>query len=472
MSLMFPSLAPTVVAKSIQDAREEADQTRIKIYDKHEAFYIGGAGKNTEPRTLDWLWKHAAESPVAWSERQRRFTHWGYTGTIGGALVAAITGDTIVREIGKPESREQEALEEIFKASRWDSGQRMVGQSVVVAGDAFVNINFSTSLNRLRLLPVDPGNVFVEVHEDDPTIEQTLVEVRPVDPDGKKLLSWVWQAEQVMLIDQDGKAYDLPWPKVGNDGWHTNPYGVIPYVHYRGLPMIGSYWGISPIRDVVELNELLNNRASQSDRVCLMQAHKQLVIVDSASMGEKITYGESNALVLNPGGSAELLGSNPEGITVLEGSLLALVERMFEIGGVPISIIRGGSANSGLQLMIEYRRMEEIVNDIKIEYAAAEEEVIRRLCRIGRVHGLPFPENPEVAIDMHTRVVPPDKQADFDRDLLMLNGGLMTRKDFLTKHRPDIPEEQIDAYLAELAQENLRAPNPLTAGQNAGSVLL
>lgn len=472
MSLIFEILAPNVVAKSIRDAREEADRTRIKVYDKHEAFYIGGAGKNTDPRTIEWLWKHAAESPVAWTERQRRYTHWGYTGTIGGALVASLTGDTIIREIGKPESREQMALEEVLKQSRWDSGQRMIGQSVVVAGDAFVNINFSTALNRLRLLPVDPGNVFVEVHEDDPTIEKTLVEVRPVDAEGKKIKAWVWQDEQVMLVDQDGRPYDLPWPKVSREGWHTNPYGVIPYVHYRGLPMIGEYWGISPIRDVVELNELLNNRASQSDRVCLMQAHKQLVVSDSATLGEKLTFGESNALVLGSEGKAELLGSNPEGITVLEGSLLALVERMFEIGGVPISIIRGGSASSGLQLMIEYRRMEEIVNDLKIEYAAAEGEVIRRLCRIGRVHGLPFPENPEVAIDMHTRVVPPDKEADFQRDLLMLNSGLMTRKDFLTKHRPDIPEEQIDAYLAELAVENMRTPNPLEVGGNAGSVLL
>ena len=102
--------------------------------------------------------------------------------------------------------------------------------------------------------------------------------------------------------------------------------------------------------------------------------------------------------------------------------------------------------------------MAEVVEDLAVEAKDAELEMLRKLCIIGKVHGLPLPEDPDAQVDLNLEITPEDKDGLRLRDLDDLQAGLMTKRDYLLRHRPDIPPDQIDAYIEQLAAERPAAP--------------
>ena len=445
--MILTSMAPSMVAEAIRDLREKAEETRQRTYDYRNDFFLGG------DRTKQYLTRHPGEGPTAWAERKERFADTGLTWRAGQALVSALYGHGVKRELLDTGDRETAAFQSILDASKINSKQRMVAQNQVVSGDGFALVAWSDSLNSLRIHSVDPGNIFVEVHPDDAMREQTVIERRANPNRVDSFIYWVWTDEAKTLVDEDGKELDQG---DGVFGWQPNPYGVIPYVHWRGMPISESYWGHSPVAACMELHRYANNIRSQVDRLALYQAHSILAISDH-NIESTITAGETNALRLSAEGSAQYLAPS-----AAIGDVEAVYQRSrreaFEISGIPWSIVEGGQAPSGYALTVEYRSMAEVVEDLAVEAKDAELEMLRKLCIIGKVHGLPLPEDPDVQVDLNLEITPEDKDGLRLRDLDDLQAGLMTKRDYLLRHRPDIPPDQIDAYIEQLAAERPAAP--------------
>jgi len=445
--MMWESLAPGLVIQAIKRLREEAEDERQRVYKYRNNFFLGG------DRTKEYLVKHPGEGPTAWAERRERFSDTGLTWRSSSALISALYGHIVKREIVGASDSESQIIENVLAASKMQSKQRIIGQNQVVLGDAFGLISWSDLLGSLRIHSVDPGNIFVEVHPDDPMREITVIEQRTDPNDVKKSTYWVWTDEAKILVNEDGKALDQG---DGVFGWQPNPYGVIPYVHWRGMPISESYWGHSPVAACMELHRYANNIRSQVDRLALYQAHSILAISDH-NIESTITAGETNALRLSAEGSAQYLAPS-----AAIGDVEAVYQRSrreaFEISGIPWSIVEGGQAPSGYALTVEYRSMAEVVEDLAVEAKDAELEMLRKLCIIGKVHGLPLPEDPDAQVDLNLEITPEDKDGMRLRDLDDLQAGLMTKRDYLLRHRPDIPPDQIDAYIEQLAAERPAAP--------------
>jgi len=440
--IWWESLAPKAILDSIKDLQEQAEKNRAATYDRHERYFAGSDTKGD-------LIRHVNEGGLAWKERQDRFADCGLTRRIAAALISPLAGHDIERTMDDANDAASDALAQVWVDSRIATKQRMIYQNQVVCGDAFAFVSWSDALGLLLVHTVDPGNVFVVPHEDDPMREWTVIE-RRIDPeDAKKMRYWIWTENARNLINADGVELDQG---DGKRGWQANPYNAIPYIHWRGLPVSESYWGSSPISAVVGLHKYANNLRSQHDHVMLYQAHSQLVISDD-NVEPKLGTGEANAIVLSKDGTATFLSPGAD-LPALERAYERAREEAFQIAGIPMSIVKGGEAPSGFALVIEYRSMSEVIEDLAVEAVCAEEDLIRLICTVGKAHGLPLPDDPVPVVDMHLEVLPTDKDAAYQRDLAGLQGTpqTVTLRDFLLRWSGQT-EETVDGYMEALKAE-------------------
>jgi hypothetical protein len=251
-----------------------------------------------------------------------------------------------------------------------------------------------------------------------------------------------------LLVDDNGKALDQG---DGKSGWQENPYGIIPYTHWRGLPLSESYYGMSPVGAVVEIHKYCNNLRTQLDRVVLYQAHSLLAI--KGRIDDKLNTGETNAIVLDVDGDAMFLAPNANIDAVRNAYELARTEA-FQIAGIPQSIYAGGQVASGYALVVESVPFSISVGDLAIEAHGAEVEDLQKACIIGAKHGLGLPEDPEIHVQMNVNVIPRDADAERQTDMMEVDAGRMLLEDYLKKYRPDIGgDDEIAAYVVRLKEQ-------------------
>ena len=435
--ILWESLAAAAVLEGINELRKEAERSRTAAYDLRQNCFEGGE------KTKLYLVRHVKESDSAWQERNRCFKDCGLANRIASLYIGSLAGHEITRTIEGASDEQNTLLKRMLEVTRIDSKQRMIAQDQVVAGDAFSLVAYSDRLGTLHIHTPAPGEVYVESDPDDPFCERTVVE-RRVDPNAAgKFIYWIWTVEAKNLIDQDGRELDQGY---GKSGWQTNPYGVIPYTHWRGLPLNESYWGRSPIAAVCELHKFCNNLHTQLDKIILYQAFA--IPVFKGNFDPKLVVGEGNALVLpNPDDDFNYVTSDADIEAVRKAYEFARIEA-FEVAGIPQSIHSGGKVASGYALEVECVPMSITIGDLAIEAKAAEIETMKKFCLIGAKHGLELPENPEISVDMNIQIFPRDKAADRLADGLDLEAGRMTLEDYIKRNRPDVKD--VPAYVAEL----------------------
>jgi hypothetical protein len=431
------------IQELITQLQLDRDLERGKNYEKYQDFYLGG------DRIKKYLDKHRKESAEQYRKRQERLADLNYTAALADQLIDALYGYPVERRIEGTDSQ-IETFQGVLDDNWIDLIQRDIGWSMIVLGDAFLRIWWDEQEEMLRLQPVHPANILVLPDERDPLRPALLIEIQSYEytqfKKQKRTHYTIWTPEKVGTLDQDGRWVTAP---------QDNPYdGVIPYVHWRGRGMMGSYWGTSAIRSVVTMQQMIHNRTSMLDRVILMQTHGQLVVLSEEKT--EITSSEDAFLPLRPGEDAKYINPNAA-IDEVQGSIERLIDRLFEVGRVPVSAVKGGQANSGFQLVMEYVPMERLVRAYRQEAIAAEYQLIDTICWVGSRHGLDLPEVPEFSeVSFKEAFLPADKKAEFERDLFMLNNHppLMTRKRFLRKWGPEgMTDEELEQYIAELDQE-------------------
>jgi len=450
--MLWDQLSPKILADAIVELRVEAERERIRAYEMRENFY--------SRKTQQYLTRHVNEGDKAWQERLHRFTDCGLYPRIANAFTAALYGKPIARKIANASAETNEEFDAIYRAARVDQKQRMWGQNQIVPGDAFVLVSWSDRMGRVNIHSVDPGNIFVQPDPDDPLTEAVVIERRQDPAKPERNVYWIWSRDRFNYIDQDGRELETLWGR----GWTQNPYGRIPYAHLPGLLMSESYWGQSPLDGVLECHRRVNNLRSEEDIDLTYQVHGLLIVATNAAEKELET-GPRNTLFLNPGEDAKYIASGAD-LASMRAAVAAAWEETFAIGGIPISIVRGGEAASGYALTVEYRTMMEIVEDLRITAQAAEEQVGELVCLIAREHNprSPFPEDPRVKIEFDPHAIPRDAQAEREQDRADVLAGWMLIEDYLARWRPELggPEE-IASYVERLRAERMIAQMPAPA---------
>lgn len=450
MDYILTSMAPALIAASIQKLRDEADgKNRLAAYQLREDVVLG--------KTVGKLIRNIGEGAKGFAERQQLFSDCGAVGYCKQRYMGALWGKTITRTIEGGTPEQQERFDAIYKWNRIDHKQRAWGQNQIVYGDMWSLVSWSERWGRTILHSVDPRNMQVIVDPDDPFSAMVTIETR-IDPNNpKKKEEHVWTPEAWVVVDQDGRAVEVN----GVAGWRDNPYGVNPYTHAPGVVIAESFWGQSPLDGAIACHLRANNLRSEAEILSRYQIHSQMVI-ESNQVDDSLTTGPRDYIRVDVGGSLYYAASNAPVEKMVDFYNRAR-EEVFEIAGIPAEAVRGGSVASGYALEQIFRAMQEIASDLRVSGTAFEEETGNKVCIVENVHnpGSGLKPDMQINVEMPESVIPRDKEAERNVDMMEVDAGRMTLKDYLKKWRPDIGDEAaIDAYIVELAaQKASKAPS-------------
>jgi len=442
--MLFEDLTAGMIRAGLAQARRQAVLDKQQDREELEAYYAGGREISSK------LIRHPAEDHAEFAQRKARLLYPNYVARLADALIDGVYGDPVTRSIADATDEQLETLQDIWEWNLMPRVQRDIGYGIVVLGDAWVNCTYHERDRIIGVHAVHPDNIAYTTDPDNPNRVIELVETRAEEHivgSGKEVQThWVWTLDEFGHFDDDGRPMDDgPWPA-------PNPYGWIPYVHFRGRPMLGVSDGLSYIRDQITIQRALMNRLSDEDVLCVEQIHGTLVL--KGYQRANVDHGPRRAITVSPDGDAFYINPNAA-IKDLEESIDRLVKMLFETGSVPMSLVSGGTASSGLQLAIEMRPFTRVVESIRAECTASEKDLIRTVCVIGAVHGLGLPEECNPVVEFSDNVLPSDRDGEFQRDLLMYQNGLMLRTDFLARWIDKLGDDQaaIEEYEQQLESE-------------------
>ncbi|HUU42383.1 MAG TPA: hypothetical protein VMX57_01300, partial [Planctomycetota bacterium] len=230
------------------------------------------------------------------------------------------------------------------------------------------------------------------------------------------------------------------------DGDLTNPYGVIPWVHFRGRSpaQSGDWFGLSDIRDIVEVNRFVNELLSIADKNAHDQGWSQLVLINFPDDVEKVSVGTSKAIRTGEGGDAKYIVPDLKIHDFLE-----LIDRLYawayESAMIPLAAIRTSTqAKSGLALEIELKPLLDLVREREKRYRQHEIALMKMTLLVDEVHREGRTFTPEGArefmnaiaceVEFRGGFLPEDPADELDRDLKLLAAGLADPVDLVARH--------------------------------------
>lgn len=464
--MLFGDLTEGAIQSGIRRMMEQSRaQDRQGVADAL-ALYRGG------PTTVQYLMRRPGERDTKWQTRVERFALPNYLAFIVDYLSRGIYGQQVMREYEGGTDEENQLLEDTLELNDvWDL-QAEIAQGMVAAGDTWATVKYDIWEDRLVVIPIYPLHIEWEPDPDNPQRIRALAEMRPyLDKDGsQRSLTWVW-ADDRMADKSWGRVYDEQGNRRKDQegiGFDPNPYGVIPYVRWRGLPMIGMQDGLAVVRDLVGLQKLLVQQMSDLVALILYQSHGQPVRI--MGVGEDpnsvVLTGVDSMMTLANGGSFDFAQPGAAINDVL-GAIDRTVGMMFECAQLPREAMTGGIAESGVALRIRWQPYIAQTQAARMRAQSAERRLGMVFQAVGNYHGLPFPDKKLMA-QWDESILPTDDVADHAADLADVNNvpRLMTLEDYLMKwrHGVDTPQDA-EAYIAALKAEE---PEPVQGRPEPG----
>jgi len=456
---MWENQSPQMVLDSIAEMQKGIRAATERGYQTFTDYYVGG------DELASTLIAHSTEKPEEFTRRKQRFTSINYVTPLADSIINSLYGPRVTRSIEGAEEgdRTQEEWEWIWQINNWQRKMLDSATLFVPLGDAFARLYWrenavDPTLSTLALAVLRPENILPIPDPTDVDKLQALVECRPesVFKNGKfeqRLRYFCWTAEEFGELEasKDGSYATFKENSQGQRAMEPNKYGCIPYAHFKGRNLPGQYLGLSLIRDAVTIQREVNNRSSVLTVVIQMQGFSPLVIAGEAP--DKLSISEKGFIKTAADGKVYYIQPNAP-IAETQASIEWLIEKLFETGGVPISVVRSGDANSGVQLAIEYKPLADIVQRLKNQCTESERELFEIGLKIQLAHGVPVDPNAQVTIDFPESFLPTDKNQEMMTDLMLVNNTppLMSREEFWRKWNPDLTAEAVEEKAQEIDQ--------------------
>lgn len=254
-----------------------------------------------------------------------------------------------------------------------------------------------------------------------------------------------------------------------------NPLGIVPVVHIPNVPVSGSPWGLSDINDILVLNREYNEKATDISEIVNYHAAPITIMTGAKSSqlekgANKVWAVPREAQVYN----LELAGGGIEaGLSYLEMCKKA----MHELTGVPegaLGDVQPISNTTGVALAIQYQPMMQRYNLKKITYGEGlrkiNEIALRTLAQKepqefsvmaqeeeleeGQLAQCDFDDPITYQTVVHwPPPLPTDKVAKLNEIMLMMQAGLMSKKQALVELGEVFPEDKMRELFLELVQD-------------------
>ena len=448
--MVFESKAPQLVWESIQKQLEQERLSYEHGCQMLTDYYVGG-----EELASKCLKRHTNEKDEEWESRLARFMSLNYVKRVANAMIDGVYGERVERTIDQELTAE--LFDDIYLYNSMHRKMRECMRAVVTLGDCYVRAWWNEELEQLRYAVLRPQDILPVPRGDDVERLQALIErrherawVNGEFQDMQRYFVWTEQEFGELHVSKDGKLATFAENGEGKREMEPNRYGCIPYAHWKADSLAGQYGGISMIRDAVTIQREINNRGSVNSIVILMQGFSPMVV--EGDLVSKLTASETGFLGVSKGGKIYYLQPGAP-ITEVEGSIDKLIERMCDCSGVPVSAVRGGTANSGIQLAIEMKPLADIVEGLKTQAGESERELFEHSLKVLKAHGQKVSVEASMTPNFPESFLPTDTQAELANNLLKIQSNLMSRKRFLQEEDPDLTDEQAEEKLAEIDAE-------------------
>jgi len=401
------------MVREIRDQlKQQANALRREEYRTLLDFYEGGGA----PLSDEYVRRHYREEEDAWLARRLNLRGLNITRAIPERIRDALYGRKVERTCENPEHDAR--LKTLLEQNHFDNVANQIALEASILGSHVVGPYFDERLGRVAFRTRYLGDVYPWVSEQNADVlEALLVEVVIDD----------------LFTDESYLRAEIYTP------WET---GIFTASDSRA--QTGDWFGLSDIRDIVEVNKFINELLSIADKNAHDQGWSQLVLINFPEDVEKVSVGTSKAIRTGEGGDAKYIVPD-----LKIADLLELIGRLYrwayESAMVPMAAIRtSDQAKSGIALEIELKPLLDLVSEREKRYRRSEIELMKLTLLVDTVHREGRTFTPEEARDFLGDVscdvqfkggfLPEDPSAELERDLKLLAAGLADPLDLVARY--------------------------------------
>lgn len=463
MSTNFNIINPNLIA--MEEALNSEDVSRLRKYLTEWNFYNG----------FHWEDIPQTDKPQVTENWCRKFVNKFVEAEFNAGFTLKLNDEA--EEIVLP------FLKEVWGDNAEERTLHEIGQMKSVTGDAYLHIlyepkyiegqlnpNFDDPFDfyekgRIRLIPV-PSSICFPRYKDgyDMYNMESCSIVFPI-----KRNPQILGASNANTFDIVKYVYTKDTIQIHRGGYliaeERNPYGIIPIVHFKNVPLAGNQFGVSDLEDIIPLNVELNLKNSDISEI--LDYHASPV---TAIFGARVSQLEKGANKVWGGLPKDAKIQNIELDSDLGASQnykQGLQKSMFQIGSIP-EIAMGGDlvANiSGVALSIAFMPLTDTV---KAKWKCTKEaikQVNNIILKIGIQEELLSVGNlkPRQIYSQEViggELLPKDKVMELEQMQQELKMGLESRKNMMKR----LKKGNIESLINEIDED--RNENPEIYGVN------
>lgn len=450
------------------------DRDRLEKYRTYWNFYEG----------YHWEGLGESDKPQITENYCRRFVDKFVSFELGAGFTISVPFEQ--EDAEKTETPINDFLDEIWNDNKRDALCIELGQSKSITGDAWVQVRYERPEQivdpygeypdgriRVEVIPTNIIFPLYDSHDKDKLIQVTVS--YPIDvyekqgkiftkrTKTKKIFKQVWTEKTVVEY-------------LGNEETKTfpNPYGIIPFVQIKNVPLVGRNQGVSDLEDIIPLNMELNFKKSDISE-----------IIDYHSSPVTIIYGAKVSALEK--GANKVWGGLPKDARVqnLEmnsdlgasvGYISQLKTALHEIGCIPEGALGGNQAISNTSgVALQFVNMP-LIERTRIKRMNTEEG-IRKINKMILLIGLTeelisVPEGVQPKEFFNTEItftdtLPKDRLIELQQIQLELQLGLESKQGAMRR----LNKENITYLLEEIEQERLEEEAKMLELQQKQSVM-
>jgi hypothetical protein len=252
-----------------------------------------------------------------------------------------------------------------------------LGQQGAVSGDCFIKVAYEDPAGgvhpgRVRILPLNSSFCFPEFHPHD---RERLIRFK------LKYRFWGTSLEgtrQVYtyteILTEDTIEEYINDEMIDS---RPNPIGMIPVIHIPNVRISGSPWGLSDCNEIISINRIYNETAT--DIADIVNYHAAPVTVIIGAKASQLEKGANKVWGgLPKDARVENLEGGSQGLKGAMDFMLKLKQAMHEMTGVPESALGQAqpiSNTSGVALSIQFQPLMNRYHQKIVQYAHGLERV-------------------------------------------------------------------------------------------------
>jgi len=286
-----------------------------------------------------------------------------------------------------------------------------IGQQGGVSGDCFIKVAYEEGYKdpaggihpgRVRILPLNSSFAFPEFHPHD---RERLVRFKLKYRFWGTSLEGTRQVYTYTEILTDDMIEEYINDEMIDS--RPNPLGIIPVIHIPNVRVAGSPWGLSDCNEIISINRVYNETAT--DIADIVNYHAAPVTVIIGAKASQLEKGANKVWGgLPKDARVENLEGGGQGLKGAMDFMNQLKKAMHEITGVPETALGQAmpvSNTSGVALSIMFQPLMNRYHQKIVQYAHGLERVNELVLRT-----LAFKEPETFTLNLDTEVMPKPEQ--------------------------------------------------------------